>query len=72
MKYGITSETRQMDWDSEVIPDSRLERREEHFRQKFEEQMNKQKNVAEREYGERWVQRYDYLEFLNGLMYLYI
>ena len=44
-------------WDNEVISDARLERTEEQFRQRFEDQMNQQGYIAEREFGERPIER---------------
>ena len=51
-----------MDWDREVISDGRLERSEEQFRRRFEDQMNQQGQVAQREFKNKPIERYCCLE----------
>lgn len=58
LKLQITLGTRHAKWNSEVITNSRLDRNEERFRQRFEDQMNQQRYVNEREFGGRWLERY--------------
>ena len=56
-EYIITSGTIERNWDDEVIPNTRLERTEEQFRRRLNGQMREQGHLAEREFGDRPVER---------------
>ena len=56
-KWSVTKGLGRSDWDSEVISETRLERTEEQFRRRFEDQLNQQGQVAQREFGDRPIER---------------
>ena len=56
-EYIITLGTIQRNWDNEVISNTRLERTEEEFRRRLNGQIDEQGHVAEREFGERLIER---------------